>query len=573
MKIQKSKLALYLFNLAAVIAFISLLGYSQTSKKAMYNLFVYTSYYLISVILIIWVVQAVLLIKTLNLSIKTFLRKYWSGLLISLILTVLVFVSVGVKFKTLSDETNLLSVSMSMLNDKTCYNTTMGKYYYGNYNSINNEIEKRPLVFPFMVHIVHTLTGFRYQNPFILNFIVMFLLLSGVYIAIRQFSDSASAIAAIFFVLSYPVLTIFGTSGGFDLLNSAFFVLIMAAAYYLIKNPSSLGFSFLFASLLMFSNIRYESIAFLVILPLLLFRRIRWHYFKDYSYIFFITPVVSLLYLWQRLLKPDSYQNPEGVPIFSVASFFKNIMIFFKSLVDFKYFLPYAGLLSIVSILIFIYLIIEVLRKKNRLTGSQYYSIFVLTASVLASTGIYFYHFFGDCTHPSSARFFITLSIFLALGPVALKICKPKLISGTSLLIISVVCFLFYHPIAVEGRFINALKGNRTTYHCIDFLSQIKDKNILTISERPGQFTALGYGAVNFSYANKNSTKTINEVTRHLYSKIIVFQEIKYQDQTPTKETALHQDYKLNSLYEIQITATEFLRISEVRIDDAQGKQ
>jgi hypothetical protein len=40
-----------------------------------------------------------------------------------------------------------------------------------------------------------------------------------------------------------------------------------------------------------------------------------------------------------------------------------------------------------------------------------------------------------------------------------------------------------------------------------------------------------------------------------------------------TTETALHQDYKLNTLYEIQITATEFLRISEVRIADAQGKQ
>jgi len=40
-----------------------------------------------------------------------------------------------------------------------------------------------------------------------------------------------------------------------------------------------------------------------------------------------------------------------------------------------------------------------------------------------------------------------------------------------------------------------------------------------------------------------------------------------------TTEKALYQDYKLNTLYEIQITATEFLRISEVRIADAQGKQ
>ena len=83
----------------------------------------------------------------------------------------------------------------------------MGKYYYGNYNSINNEIEKRPLVFPFLVNIIHTLIGFRYQNPFILNFIVMFLLLSGIYIIVRVFSDTPSALAALFLVISYPVVT------------------------------------------------------------------------------------------------------------------------------------------------------------------------------------------------------------------------------------------------------------------------------------------------------------------------------------------------------------------------------
>ena len=87
----------------------------------------------------------------------------------------------------------------------------------------------------------------------------------------------------------------------------------------------------------------------------------------------------------------------------------------------------------------------------------------------------------------------MTLSIVFAFGPVALKIFKPQVLSGTTLLIISMVCFLYYHPIAVEGRFVNSLKGNRTTEHCIDFLDKVSDRNILIIAERPGQFTAMGY--------------------------------------------------------------------------------
>ena len=121
---------------------------------------------------------------------------------------------------------------------------------------------------------------------------------------------------------------------------------------------------------------------------------------------------------------------------------------------------------------------------------------------------------------------------------------------------------------AVKGRFIHSLKGNRITRHCIEYLDKADDRNILIIAERPGQVTALGYGAVNFAYANENKKNLLYEYDRHLYSKIVTLQEIKYDNQKPTKETALDPDFKLKTLYEIQISATEFLRISEVIIAD-----
>lgn len=566
MSILKTKRALYLFSLAALSAFLFLLIYSLTSKEIMTKLFLHTSYYLILLMMIVWTIQAVLFLKTANFSLKLLLKKHWAGILIALILTSLIFVSVQVGFKTLSDETNLLSVSMAMLTDKISANYTMGKYYYGNFNPINREIEKRPLVFPFLVSVLHTFTGFRYQNPFIFNFIIMFLFLSGVYIAARKFLDIPSSVAAMFFILSYPVFSVFGTSGNFDFFNSVFFAVILATVYCYLMNPSSSAFAFIFASLLVFSNIRYESIFFLLFIPLLLCKAITKQHLKDNLWLFFITPLVNLPYIWGRILKAEAYQNPEDVPVLSAVSFVKNIKIYFGNLVDLNYYLPYAGILSIISILIFTYLVAALWLKRKQLQKQQKYFLLVLLVSVLASTCIYFAHFFGDCTHPSSARFFITLSIVLAFGPIALKIYKPQFISGAGLLITAVIFFLFYHPIAVEGRFINSLKGNRTAYHCIDFLSKIGDKNILVIAERPGQFTALGYGAINFSYANKNSEQILREATRHLFPKVVVFQEVEYGSNNPTKNTTLPTSYKLNTLYDIQITATEFLRISEIEI-------
>lgn len=317
----------------------------------------------------------------------------------------------------------------------------------------------------------------------------------------------------------------------------------------------------------MFSNIRYESIFFLVALPMLLVfsGRLKWSYLKDASWMIFITPLVTLPYIWQRILKHNAYQNPEGVAVFSIGSFMDNLVIFFENLVDLKYFLPYAGFLSIISILIFIYLIIRVVRIRQRLENWQWRCMIVLAISVLLSTAIYFAHFFGVYTHPSSARLFITLSIIFALGPVILKIAKPRLLPGPSLLIISIVCFLFYHPIAIEGRFINTLTGNRRTEHCLNYLSRMDDKNILIISLRPGQFVAMGYGAVNFVYANQNQQIFLKEIERHLFSKVIVFQDVEYESGQPTEKTKLPPVYNLETLYEIQVTATESLRIAEVK--------
>jgi hypothetical protein len=565
---KKTRSAVYVVNLAALIAFAALLIWSLVCRSEMRRLFANVSYYLTFILVTVWAVHAVLFGKATFFSPTRLLKSYWPGILIAFGLTCVVFLSVKVDFKTLSDETNMLSVSRSMSANKTVLNCTMGKFYYGNLNCINEEIEKRPLVFPFLVNILHTLTGFRYQNAFALNFIIMFLFLAGVYMATRKVLDGCSATAAMFLILSYPVFTIYGTSAGFDLFNSAFFVLLMAVVYHFIKSPSSESFAFLFASLLVFANIRYESSIFLLLVPALVLTKIKWQYLKDYSYLFCITPLLLLPYLWQRVLTANALQNPADVRPFSVTSFIKNAQTFFSIPLHFRDVLPYAGIVTAVSMLIFAYLLVAIVAKKISLNRDQRHFAIVLFVSVVVSSTLYFSHFFGISTHPSSARFFITLSVIFALGPITLRILKPGCVSGSVLLLASVICFLFYHPIAVEGRFINSLTLNRETEHCIRFLDNLNNRNILVVSSRPGQYVAIGYGAVDFNYANNNNAATILEMQRHLYSRLIVFQEISYETGKPAQDTALNSDYKLNALYEIQTTATEFLRISEVKVPD-----
>jgi len=59
----------------------------------------------------------------------------------------------------------------------------------------------------------------------------MFVFLSAVFIGARQFLSGPLSLAAIFLVLSYPVFSICGTSGGFDLLSSVYLGLSLVTLY------------------------------------------------------------------------------------------------------------------------------------------------------------------------------------------------------------------------------------------------------------------------------------------------------------------------------------------------------
>ena len=91
------------------------------------------------------------------------------------------------------------------------------------------------------------------------------------------------------------------------------------------------------------------------------------------------------------------------------------------------------------AIVLLAYLVIAALARRIKLGDSGLYTVLVLAAPIVVSTGIFLSYFFGRSAHPSSARFFITLCVILALVPVIARILKPELISARFLLIAATV--------------------------------------------------------------------------------------------------------------------------------------
>ncbi len=553
--------------------FVFLLVSSILDKSRMTSFFAKGSYYIISAMFFLWIARTAFLWKARDFSLLAFLKQNTPGTILAALLTGIIFVSVDVGFKTLSDETNLLAVSKAMVSEKTVYNLTSAKYYYGNLNPINREIPTRPLLFPYLTHLLHLITDYNYRNPFILNALTLFLFLAGIYVVARRFTDHFSAAAAMVLVVTYPVMSIYGTSGGFDLCSTFFFFLGFAGLFVFIKDNDPNSFGFTWMTFLLLANIRYESIIFLPLVFGLLFclRYIKWDELRENMLTLAATPLMLLPLAWQFILTWGKHnEHPDHIPLFTLQKFGENAKILGSSIFDFAYFLPYAGAVTLASFIGIFYLIYRRMIKKDKkislsMSESTRHFAIIFCSVLCISTAIFLAHYGGTMNHPTQARFFLIFVVVLSLLPILIKIISPEIISGRALLFFAVFAFIIYHPAAVEGRFINTLVLIREFRQTTEYVRRLESPNILVVSDRPGQFVALNYGSVNFEHANKNAARLMSELKKRLFSDIVVIQRISYLTKDPEKEYVLDKAFELEVSKEFQITANEFVRISKVK--------
>jgi hypothetical protein len=551
--------------LLAVIIFLGLLLYSFKSRETMVWLFARTSYYFIFALCLMWLIQLGRYLSGVDFSPKDFVKSHWPGFVLALGVTSIVFATIPVQFKILGDETNLLSVSQDMYYHKSAYIISMATFYNGSLQVIDVSIPNRPLLFPFAINIIHSVLGYRPANVFILNFMLMFIFLAGVYVAIKKAIDTPTAVAGIFLILAYPIITISATSGGYDLFSTLLFAVILTVFYRFLKSPDEKSLAFLWVSLLIFSNIRYESCIFFPIIIAAALSVIKFSYFKETAYIYLLSPLLSLPFIWQRFLSLGTYENPSNIPLFSVQSFIKHGKIFLQNYLNLNLDLPYSGFLNLAAVLIIGYGFKQIVTQKIKLTPSQKNLTITLLLCVTVIMVIVLSHHFGRYDRPTQARLFMYFSVFCALAPVFLKAVYPDWISGKKLMVASFAVFLFYHPVAGNHAFINNMVITRIHQYAQKFLKNLNDPDVLIISAYAGQYTALNYSAVTFNYANQHSQSLLTELKAHRYSKILVLQEIDYTTNRPKWDNQrLDSRFEIKPLEEIQVLSDRFLRISRL---------
>lgn len=169
------------------------------------------------------------------------------------------------EFKIVADEVVLQLTAKQLHFAREAAVVGRGYEYAGNFTPLVSYVDKRPLLFPFLVSVLHDLTGFRVANAHFLNAalsaaLMLLLLLIG-----RRIAGWGAGVSAVLLVATIPLVAQNACGAGFELLN---LVMILAAIWLGMRaaeqpaNDDRLG-AFVTSGVLL-ALVRYESVLFIV---------------------------------------------------------------------------------------------------------------------------------------------------------------------------------------------------------------------------------------------------------------------------------------------------------------------
>jgi len=183
--------------------------------------------------------------------------------LLCLVITVLWQVHGIHGFKVLMDELVLNATGMSMHFDRQVYVPLKTHDVNGIYVTLAGIVDKRPLLFPFLLSVGHDLTGYRPENAIVLNGLLSLLLLFTTgRVARRLGGQEHAGTLAVLLLGGLPLLTLNATGGGFEVLNLLMIATTVGLGWtYLERNDATSLDAFVLSGVLL-AQTRYESALF-----------------------------------------------------------------------------------------------------------------------------------------------------------------------------------------------------------------------------------------------------------------------------------------------------------------------
>ncbi len=161
--------------------------------------------------------------------------------------------------KILNDEFVLQSTAYNLHYFREMATMVRGYEVQGVFLSLDNYLDKRPFLYPFLVSVLHDLTGYRVLNAYLVNALLMPVTLTLAFVFGRQLSHWRGGLLAVLLLGSLPLLGQNATGSGMELLNVAMILVNLILATEFLRVPEENRLAAFLLGIVLLAQARYES--------------------------------------------------------------------------------------------------------------------------------------------------------------------------------------------------------------------------------------------------------------------------------------------------------------------------
>jgi hypothetical protein len=484
-------------------------------------------------------------------------------------------------FKIVMDELMLLGTSMNMHFTRTVQTPFRGSDIHGTFVIVEGRMDKRPLFFPFLESVVHDVAGYRPENAFILNAVLVFVFLALVCVVGRKLAGRQAGWLGVVLFAGLPLLGQNATGGGFELLNLVMILSTLLLGARFIEKRDGASFTALCYSGLLMAQVRYESAIFLVPVAAI----ILWVWWREGRAIL-TWPVVAAPVLmitcalqsrifdiqttaWQLQSKPG-YSRP-----FSLSYIPDNLAhasgFFFGRPTD----QPNSYVLSALGCVAVAFLILLIAKRLKALSAETPVSAATILFSFgfAAHFGLMMCYFWGHFDDPVIRRLSLPTHLWMVLAVMAVLTQFPKPAVVKTLIAVAALGVLTQGVPSMAAHAYNQeyLAGLETAWRR-KFMAEQPRKDYLMIDNDSILWVAHQVSSTPVVSAATRKDAIVFFMKNHTFSDIYVFQ--RYTIDAETGKMTLRDgddlgpDYVLEPVREERLallTLTRISRVTEIR--------
>ena len=485
-------------------------------------------------------------------------------------------------FKIVMDEIMLLGTSMSMHFDRTVLTPIRGNDIQGAFVILDGIMDKRPLFFPFLLSLLHDVTGYRPANAFILNGVLTFILLGLTYVGGRMLGGRRAGWLGVLLLAGLPLLGQNATGGGFELLNVLMILATLLLGARFVQKRDEASFTALCFSTLLLGQTRYESLIYVLPVAIL----IVWVWWQErrvvLSWPVIFAPLLLLPYpLQHRIfeLRTTAWQmgsKPESSQPFSFGYVQDNLehaeRFFFARPTD----QPNSLTLSIlgwIAVVFFLLFAAKRLRTLRTEPPAVVASVIFL-AGFIAQFVFMMCYFWGQFDDPVIRR--LSLPTHLWLVVAVMTVLPQFAAAGFQRFLLGVAAFGVIAngvPSMAEHAYTQEYLPGRETAWRREFIADQPRHDYLMIDNDSILWVAHQVSATTVPEAIKRRDAIVFHLRNRTFSAIYVFQRLNIDPKTGAMTIRegddLGPDYVLEPVREERLqtlTLTRISRVKEVRV-------